>query len=235
VSTSIALVDRAVTARMGGPPSSTDSPGAITLDVAGNVSIDALAAGAIAPTAVAGSTKSSKFGDNPSDSLDSFFNGEFVSVDRIGVGASGAVALAFVDDSVTATVDHTGTMQATAPATLRTTATNSSWLLANAGALMTRQVGGLDKASVGLSGAVAVISATSRVEAALRRATIDGFTLEVSARHARVIEAFALSGAGGKVGDRGSITVNFAGSGAAHRLTTTTLASIDSTSSISNT
>ena len=49
---------------------------------------------------------------SPSDSLDGFLNGEFVTIDRIGVGASGAVALAFVDDAVKATVDHTGTMTA---------------------------------------------------------------------------------------------------------------------------
>ena len=56
-----------------------------------------------------------------------------VTVDRIGVGASGAIAYTKVDDTITATVHHTGTMTATEEAPLSVNATNTSVVLANTG------------------------------------------------------------------------------------------------------
>jgi hypothetical protein len=234
VSTGIALVDRDVTARIGSRrteesnnPVTLDVDGAVSIDTAGDVTVTANASGAITPTAIAGGVKSSSANDSKSGSLSNFLENEFVTIDRIGVGISGAVAISRVDDTVSATVNHSGTMTGAGTAKLAVAAANTTTLLANAGGLTYRRVGAEEKASVGLSGAVAVIAAGSRVEASVRRASIDGYSLDVTARNARVIGGTSLSVAGGTVGDQGSLTVNFAGSGTGQSLTTTTLAIVE--------
>ena len=95
------------------------------------------------------------------------------------MGASGAVAYTKVDDTITATVHHNGTMTATEEAPLSVNATNTSVVLANTGGIIKRNVSGEEKTSAGLSGAVSFINAASTVEASIRQATVHGFSIDV--------------------------------------------------------
>jgi hypothetical protein len=234
VATAIALVDRNVTARIGERPAAEAAEiGGIRLDVAGDVTVDASAGGAIAPAAIAGGVKSAK---NTFAGEGEYLIGEVpreVTVDRIGIGATGAVAITRVDDNVVSVVNHTGRMETAAGKPLSVKARNTSTVLANSGGLALRTAAGDEKASVGLSGAVSLILAGSTVEAGIRRATIHGFTIEVAATNTRSIGTAAASGSGGAVGGAGSVTVNFAGSVAIQSLTTTTIATLDRVSGTS--
>ena len=232
VATAIALLDRTVSARIGElPASEATQVGGITIAVAGDVSVDATAAGAIVPTAVAGSKKTSKNTFDAvsrwDDDMMAAFLASRLTPTRVGIGASGAVAIANVDDAVVATVNHAGRMATDRPATLAVGAANTSIVMANSGGLAIRTAAGEEKVSMGLSGAVSLIVAASTVEASLRRATVDGFALDVSAENSRLVGTAAASGAGGAVGGAGSMTVNFAGSVAINSLTTRTLALLD--------
>ena len=230
VSTGIALMKRDVAARLGDSLTAT-APGAISLTGAGEVNLEANGAGLVASNAIAGSERSASnaFADEALEgmALLEYLDDGGVTVDRIGVGASGAVAYTKVDDTITATVHHNGTMTATEEAPLSVNATNTSVVLANTGGIIKRNVSGEEKTSAGLSGAVSFINAASTVEASIRQATVHGFSIDVAARNARSIGTVAASGAGGSVGGAGSTTVNFAGSVAVASLTTNTIATLD--------
>ncbi|NBP51331.1 MAG: hypothetical protein EBU70_09185, partial [Actinobacteria bacterium] len=203
---------------------------AIDTVTAGDVTVDASASGVLAPTAIAGSVSGKNTYDRDArwntDILGNVLSSN-VAPGGLGIGASGAVAIADVDDAVTATVNHGGTMGSVAAATFTVSAANTSIVLANTGSVTLRAASANDKVSAGISGAVSLILADSNVTASLRRATVEGFAVDVSARNSRSIGGVSASGSGGSAGGSGSTTVNFAGSVAITVLATRTIATLD--------
>ena len=235
VATAIALLDRDVTARIGERPAADAAEiGGILLNVGGDVQVDATAGGAIVPVAVAGAKKSEKrtLGVDEVDDAGYAWRKELdrqAVFGKLGVGVSGAVAWAEVSDAVVATINDTGSIVATtAGRRLGVNAANTTVFQAVTGGYALRDPAAGNTVSLGISGAVSVIDATSLVEASIRRARVDGFLLDVQARQARVFGSLAASGTAGAVATKpGSFTFNFAGSVTYNRLDTTTRALLD--------
>jgi len=227
VSVAIGMLSRDVTARIG----MRDENAPLTLiDMVGmgDVAVGSSADGAVTPTAGAGSIRGSSTNpyakENAGPNYDIEENG--ITLDKWGLGISGAGAAVDIADSVVATINHGGSMIAAAPGTsISLNAANTTTILANSGSLSARS--STETVSVGLAGAVSWIVAASDVEATIRRATISGYSLAVEATNDRSIGTVAVSAAGGGVGGDGGFTLNAAVSVGGLSLTTKTIASID--------
>ncbi|NBU42210.1 MAG: hypothetical protein EBS51_15715, partial [Planctomycetia bacterium] len=239
VSTAIARLDRGVTARVG---SKDDEPetgvGWVDMRAADGLTTAASAGGAVTPAALAGTviSQAKPAGEQrnvqdleqPIQGLGNQPQGAF------GLAVSGDFTWAEVDDAVRATVNTRGTITDTASSrrTLEVSARNTTVIQAIAGAAAILKTTG-DGSSASLAGSAAIIDAESTVIASVRRATLRGFVLDVSATNERPIGAQAASGSGAVQARQNTGTnVQVAGSVTLTTITTTTKATIDGVTAV---
>lgn len=202
VSTSIARLDRGVTARVGAKDDEVDAGvGLVDIQVVGDLRLAASAAGAVTPSALASSKISSSKPAGQPQNLDDFpldvENPGNRPQGAFGLAVSGDFTWADVQDDVRATVNTRGTIAVSGDfrPTLGIKAKNTTTILALGGAAAKLTTDG-DSSSASLAGSAAIIDAASTVVASVRRATVQGLVLHVSAENARQIGSVAASGTG---------------------------------------
>lgn len=220
VSSAVATLERHVTGRIG---ATEDEGDAMPVDVtaAGDISVTSTAGGIVVPVAIAARYRSGIPPAGQPNQAPAAVDGAW------GLGVSGDYAHADVTDILHATVFTNGAITSKGEAekkSLTVTAANTTILQAAAGAAAFSS--GSNSGSFGLAGSGAVVVATSIVTAVVRGATIDGFSLTVTATNDRKnIGALAAGGSGGSA--TGGTNVSIIGSVSYVRLTTETTAKVE--------